>query len=670
MKRIRYNIVSKSSALIASLLVFCAGISVSCSGFLDTVRLDAISTGNMWTDETKADAGMAGLYYPLYKTNLTRTQIRMEDYDGLNRTGIEGCGFTSDEYSTNYPLQYLNRSTKVASDFQVRLEWKIIYTVVHACNDAIANLSRAGLSQEKYERYICEARLLRAWAYSRLNMLYGGVPLYLEPVTNENCTKTQSSFTEVWNAVIADCSYAIENEFCPNNTLTQNYGRPSKGLAYGLRGMAYMWLAANKEPIIDPAAVSLSDAQITEYFTKAEADFAAVEECGYNLYQGKWGELFTEKNEKSVEMIFPLQFNSQPGFCHNWQQVIGCTDQYVGWQHIKPAPDFVDSFQNADGSKFDWASVAGLEDWNDLDVKQREVFFLRDGLNDVESIIANYDIELKKPNITEEEVDKLNNEKLLYTTILTGKNEAIKRMGQDIYNTYYLNSGNEARIRRAYENRDPRLKEAVITPYEEIMSFSPYSTPIKPLKKVMRWPIGVQDNTKDGQDLFVSYRNSMYYVWKKYNVLDDSLEGGVNGRQRCGYDWPLLRYTQVLLQRAEALTQLDRIAEAKTLVDRVRTRAGMPGVTAGSKEEMLEAIRYEARVELCEEGVNFFDEIRWGTYKQSKFQGKDVHGGGNIWGDLTYGYNWFYTDNMWPWSISDREAQKNPNLKRRDGWQY
>ena len=666
MKKINLTILIAAASLAAA----------SCSGFLDTVRTDAVSTGNMWTDESKADAGMAGIYYPLYKTNLTRTQIRMEDYDGLNRTGMEGNGFTSDEYSTNYPLQYLYRSTKQAMDFQGRLEWQIIFRLVHDCNDAVANLGRAGLSEEKYNRYLCEARLLRAWAYSRLNMIYGGVPLYLEPVTNEECNRVQSSFVQVWQAVIDDCTFAIENANCPNNTLTSNYGRPSKGLAYSLRGMAYMWLAAivpdgvnhpfKSGIITDPSDVKLSE---TEYYTLAEADFAKVEECGYGLWQGKWGDFFTEKNEKSKEMIFPLQFTTDPGFCHNWQQVIGCTDQYIGWQQLKPSADFVNTFQKADGTPFRWSDVPGLEDWDAMDVTAREVFFIRDGMNDVEAKVEEYDALIKNAT-DEEEIARLNSEKLVYTELRTRKEECIKRIGQENWNKYYLNSGNEARIREAYEHRDPRLEQAVITPYQRLDSYSPYSEPQKVLKKVLRWPVSVQDNTKSETDLYVCYRNTLFYVWKKYNVLDDSLPGGTQGRQRCGYDWPLVRFTQVLLQRAEALVHLGREGDAKALVDQVRSRAGMPGVTASGKEAMLEAIRYETRIELCEEGVNYFDEIRWGTYKDSKFQGKDVHGGTNVWGDMQYEYKWYYTDTMWPWSISDREAQKNPNLIRRDGWLY
>ncbi len=652
----------------------------SCSNFLDTVRTDAISTANMWTDESKADAGMAGIYYPLYKTNLTRTQIRMEDYDGLNRTGMEGNGFTSDEYSNNYPLQYLYRSTKQAMDFQGRLEWQIIFRVVHNCNDAIANLSSAGLSEEKYNRYVCEARLLRAWAYSRLNMIYGGVPLYLEPVTNEECTRVQSSFVQVWQAVIDDCTYAIDNEYCPDNTLTSNYGKPSKGLAYSLRGMAYMWLAADlgvftSGVITDPADVKLTP---TEYYTLAEADFAKVEACGYGLYQGTWGDLFTEKNEKSKEMIFPLQFTTDEGFCHNWQQVIGATDQYIGWQHLTPSSDFVDTFQNADGTPFKWSEVPGLEDWDALKPSEREIFFVRDGMNDVQDSVNVYDAKIAAVNVdvslSQEEKDSrisaLNKKKLVFTELRTRREDCIKRVGQTIWDTYYLNSGNEERLRGAYDNRDPRMDQAVITPYKVTNSFSPYSEPQRVLKKVLRWPLSVQDNTQDNTDLWPNKQSSFFYIWKKYNVLDASLPGGTAGRQRCGYDWPLVRYTQILLQRAEALVYLGREGEAKLLVDQVRARAGMPGITAAGQEAMLEAIRYETRVELCEEGVNYFDEIRWGTYKQTKFQGKTEHGGTNMWGDTQFEYTWYYTDTMWPWSISDREAQKNPNLIRRDGWLY
>lgn len=112
-------------------------------------------------------------------------------------------------------------------------------------------------------------------------------------------------------------------------------------------------------------------------------------------------------------------------------------------------------------------------------------------------------------------------------------------------------------------------------------------------------------------------------------------------------------------------------------MNKVRTRAHMPALTEGGsgpcavngKEDMLERIRYERRVEFCLEGINFFDEVRWGTYKETKFQGKDVNGGKSWWGDMVE-YNWYYTDYMWPWTAPIVETQKNPNLTKRSGWAY
>ena len=165
--------------------------ATSCMDILDVAPEDQIASENMWTTEELADKGMAGLYYPFYATQLSSTQLRRAD--GLNRQGIEAMSFATDYYSNNYPVELLSLATKPANDFQVWYEWKFCYTIIHACNDAIVNLHKADMSTDKLARYQCEARFLRAWAYNRLNMLYQGVPVYLEPINNEDCTRGQSS---------------------------------------------------------------------------------------------------------------------------------------------------------------------------------------------------------------------------------------------------------------------------------------------------------------------------------------------------------------------------------------------------------------------------------------------------------------------------------------------
>ena len=328
-------------------------LTVSCNDLLDVAPDNQIASENMWTTEELADKGMNGLYYPFYATQLSSTQLRRAD--GLNRQGIEALGFATDYYSNNYPVELLSLATKSASDFQVWYEWKFCYTIIHACNDAIANLSKAGLSTEKYDRYQCEARFLRAWAYNRLNMLYQGVPIYLEPINNDECTRGQSSADDVWQTILDDLNYCIDNANFPNNTLGEtNYGHPSKGAAYSLRGMVYVW---------------------EKMYTEAANDFAQVEKCGYGLWSGEYADFFKYENEKNPEMIFPLQFDEETGYCDNIQQMTGARDTYDGWTELKPSADFVDYYKNADGSNFKWSEVPRLEDWDKLTVKQREIFF-------------------------------------------------------------------------------------------------------------------------------------------------------------------------------------------------------------------------------------------------------------------------------------------------------
>lgn len=585
---------------------------------LEVTPHDQISSGSMWTSPELALKGMNGLYDEFYCRDLGNPQLGRQK-SGLNRQGIEALGFPTAYYANSSPVTLLTNSTKGAGDFQLNREWEFAYTIIHACNDALANLHKAGLNEDVLEQYICEARFLRAWCYHRLNMLYQGVPIYLEPVSNDDCTKGQSSAEEVWNVVLEDLIYCINNQYFTNNTLSKNYGRPSKGAAYSLRGMVYMWKKMYKE---------------------AAADFDKVDDCGYGLWSGEYIDLFNKKNERNKEMIFTLQFSAESDYSDNIVRMIGATDNYVGWTCIKPSTDFVNYYLNNDGSKFNWKDIPGLEDWDKLTVQQREVFFCRNGLNKM-------DPKWKSP--------------------------VVERVGKDIFDKYYLNIGNEERIKKAYENRDPRLKQTIATPYDPIDCFQPnYNNNNTQKGKQLRWPY-ISRGT-DGGDLWLNLRSSAFYMYKKYNEFE---KGAILDRDHSEADWPLIRYTDVLLQHAEALNELNDIDGAIKLVNEVRSRAHMPlllkegsgSCSVTGKEDMRERIRYERRVEFPVEAINFFDEIRWGTLKDTKFQGSDENGGKSWWGNIVE-ERWFYADYMWPWSAPLGEVQKNPNLSKREGWTY
>lgn len=124
-----------------------------------------------------------------------------------------------------------------------------------------------------------------------------------------------------------------------------------------------------------------------------------------------------------------------------------------------------------------------------------------------------------------------------------------------------------------------------------------------------------------------------YYVTLKQNVDPDSgylIKGGWWGSPM---NRIVLRYSDVLLMRAEALIQLNdgRIAEAVGIINEIRSRAKrslgsisdyeteygvrfnvQPYEGDRSQAEALNMLKFERRVELAMESERFFDLVRWG----------------------------------------------------------
>jgi hypothetical protein len=74
----------------------------------------------------------------------------------------------------------------------------------------------------------------------------------------------------------------------------------------------------------------------------------------------------------------------------------------------------------------------------------------------------------------------------------------------------------------------------------------------------------------------------------------------------------VLRYGDVLLMTAESMNELGNGASAVTLVNQIRSRAGLPNLTYTTQAQLRTDIKQERRVELALEGERFFDLVRWG----------------------------------------------------------
>jgi hypothetical protein len=75
-------------------------------------------------------------------------------------------------------------------------------------------------------------------------------------------------------------------------------------------------------------------------------------------------------------------------------------------------------------------------------------------------------------------------------------------------------------------------------------------------------------------------------------------------------NFPVLRYADVLLMKAEALNELGSTNLAEAPLNQVRSRAGLPAVSGLSQAAFRTKVFNERRVELAFEGQRWFDLIR------------------------------------------------------------
>ena len=570
-------------------------VTSSCEGFLNRTPYDQVNSNNVFQDAALAETVVNGAY-----SNI------LADYVSESGARINWDAFASvlDPQTSNASLNYTYLMGTIQSTHSIfTTYWKRFYEGINRANDVINNMHLVpNMTDELKAQRIAECKFLRAYHYYRLNCLWRGVPIYLQNLSVDQYTKPRSTEEQVWTQVIADCTDCIECEQIEDKyaSTSPDYGRVTRGAAYTLRGKAYLWL---------------------KDYEKAELDFKAVTTLGYKLH-GNYKTLFTITNEKCDEMIFSAQMEEQSGNGNFFSFIYGneATAGY-GNSELFANVNFVESYQEKDGSPFDWDKY--IPGYNSMTPQDRSVFFFRDGLSDADKALmsANYGADMSK----------------------------------------YLDAGNEARVRAAYLNRDPRLEATVITPYATYLGGSAGSE----ITYTFRFPF--VDMTSPTCDLRGKQTTQMHYFIRKF-VAEGKKHVNIKYNP---VDAPIFRYADVLLCLAEAINEQGRYTEAAGYVNQVRNRAGVAALNSNehtrvsSMEDMRERIINEKKWELAAEEQLYYEELRWGTWKRDKFAANN--GLQHVWGAPLYTYKWG-GDAYYKWAIPQSEREKNPSLQKNEGW--
>lgn len=148
------------------------------------------------------------------------------------------------------------------------------------------------------------------------------------------------------------------------------------------------------------------------------------------------------------------------------------------------------------------------------------------------------------------------------------------------------------------------------------------------------------------------------------------------------HHWVIYRYAETLLTYAEAMIEAfgdpsytDETFKysAAWALNQVRANAGMPDVTVSGKEEFLEALRNEWRVEFAFEDHRFWDVRRWkiGDATQRDIYGVSIeqNGAGNYSFQRALYETRTWSERMYLYPIPQSELFKNANLNPQNiGW--
>ncbi len=175
---------------------------------------------------------------------------------------------------------------------------------------------------------------------------------------------------------------------------------------------------------------------------------------------------------------------------------------------------------------------------------------------------------------------------------------------------------NPVHAAQPYKNREPRFYADIL--YEGAY-FKPRPKDVQPLDPLGVIQVGIWEKWDAGSNQKVE----VYGLDSRKSVIDN-FNGGFTGyylrklidpavdAQYSSQDvpWRYIRYAEILLNYAEACIELGEEDEARTYINKVRKRAGMPDVTA-SGALLREKCRHERRIELAFEDHRFFDVRRW-----------------------------------------------------------
>lgn len=441
------------------------------------------------------------------------------------------------------------------------------YTTIRLVNNYLANVDRCDMSDELKARTKAEARFFRAWSYYNMVIKFGGVPLVTDVMDYDAPNVPRDDVQKVQNFVLSELDEVAGQlpESYAGGSIMNETGRVSRYAALALRARA---------------ALAFSN------YAEAEKSANAVIASGkFKLYQV--GELTEAQEREAEEMSQYVDFDrlgidrdafvrgifSYEGVWQNDNGNVSDPEVILAREHMNDAND-------VDWARYQYARpsqlVRGYSSYEPLP-DLVEAYWNADG----KTVPTPVGVDQNKQNYEN-----------LYSKV-----EGLDQKGY-IAKVPELDLKDDAFMQQ-FRNRDSRLYASILFPFKgwHETDFGTF---------YYRWNPAWAG--KDGNESWTGFS------FRKLVSLRPFDTGW--GENYSYDDFPVLRYAETLLTAAEAhIVNTGYDDKARALLNQLRTRCGMPDVPAsfGSKDEALEFVRNERRIELAGEGNRFADMRRYGN---------------------------------------------------------
>lgn len=237
----------KKNKYIIILCLLFSGILASCDGMLETKNYTDMSPANFFKSEGDFDAAVTGLYLPC-STNWGYTdggtgKWQNALFNADINANYAAAMVTTDIMKTYSSHIYEEFNVGPASGGAIGTTYNVIRFVARA-TDVIHQIANStGVAQHIRDRYLAEAKTLRAFYMYVLYDWFGPVNVKLDPATlMDNAILPRPSKDEYIRYILADLGDAIDTSSFPTkyNDDPANWGRMSKSIACALKLRLYM----------------------------------------------------------------------------------------------------------------------------------------------------------------------------------------------------------------------------------------------------------------------------------------------------------------------------------------------------------------------------------------------------------------------------------------------